>query len=232
MSAAAASSLCTVSQPPVNMTAVNRTGDSRSSSASLLPLSLSSACSLIGALPTLDSILSLKTPTLHHVPKGVRDTWAQIVGDALSAVVSSPSDVSVWCTLFMLARCILVSPPRRGPLTSACYPEAADRNFIQHQSHSRTKGTSPESLRRANASRARLALEDGQYRKQCSISSRRADVRIRRFIENRKSFHLVIKDFLSSGKIEGARSTQGATLCLRYTSDILVLCSYFAQVKF
>ena len=47
-----------------------------------------------------------------------------------------------------------------------------------------------------------------------------------------KTFHLVIKDFLSSGKIEGTRSTQGATLCLRYTSDILVLCFYFAQVKF
>ena len=52
--------------------------------------------------------------TPHHVPKGVRDGWAQIVGDALSAVVSSPSDVSVWCKLFMLARCILISPPRGG----------------------------------------------------------------------------------------------------------------------
>ena len=114
VSAAPASSLRTVSQPPVNTTAVNTTGDSRSSSASLLPVSSSSSCSLIGALPTLDSILSMKTPTLHHVPKGVRDSWAQIVGDALSAVVSSPSDVSVWCKLFMLARCILVSPPRGG----------------------------------------------------------------------------------------------------------------------
>ena len=32
-----------------------------------------------------------------------------------------------------------------------------------------------------------------------------------------KTFHLVIKDFLSSGKIVEARSVQGASLC---TSDI------------
>ena len=32
-----------------------------------------------------------------------------------------------------------------------------------------------------------------------------------------KTFHLVIKDFLSSGKIEKARSAQGAPLCPRFT---------------
>ena len=47
-----------------------------------------------------------------------------------------------------------------------------------------------------------------------------------------KTFHLVIKDFLSSGKIVEARSAQGASLCPRFTSDILVLCFYLAQVKF
>ena len=41
-----------------------------------------------------------------------------------------------------------------------------------------------------------------------------------------KTFHLVIKDFLSSGKIEKARSAQGAPLGPRFTSDILVLCFY------
>ena len=47
-----------------------------------------------------------------------------------------------------------------------------------------------------------------------------------------KTSHSVIKDFLSSGKIEEARSAQGVALCLRFTSDILVLCFYLAQVKF
>ena len=37
-----------------------------------------------------------------------------------------------------------------------------------------------------------------------------------------KTFYLVIKDFLSSGKIEETRSAKVATLCLRFTSDILV----------
>ena len=44
-----------------------------------------------------------------------------------------------------------------------------------------------------------------------------------------KTFHLVIKDFLSFGKIEEACSAQGATLCLGFTS---VLCFYLAQVNF
>ena len=46
------------------------------------------------------------------------------------------------------------------------------------------------------------------------------------------TFHLIIEDFLSSGEIEEARSAQGATLCQIFTSDILVLCFYFAQAKF
>ena len=40
------------------------------------------------------------------------------------------------------------------------------------------------------------------------------------------AFHLVIKDFQSSGKIEEARSAQGAALYPRFASDILVLCFY------
>ena len=43
------------------------------------------------------------------------------------------------------------------------------------------------------------------------------------------TFHLVIKDLLSSSKIEEARSAQGAALYPRFTSDVLVLCP---QVKF
>ena len=48
-------------------------------------------------------------------------------------------------------------------------------------------------------------------------------LRIRRFIENWKSFMRVINDFLSSDKIDEAHSAQGATLCPRFTNNILVL---------
>ena len=66
----------------------------------------------IDALPDLDSVLSLRVPTLQHVPKAVRDSWAHILSEVLSAIVSSPSEVGPWCKLFMLSKCLLANPPR------------------------------------------------------------------------------------------------------------------------
>ena len=112
----------------------------------------------------------------------MRDSWAQIVGDVLSSVVSSPSDVSVWCKFFMLARCILISPPRGGRshwrdtlnlvrsriqkwregkfLELWSDVVAADSRFKQRHSSHKAK-CSPESLHCVNLSRARRAVEDG-----------------------------------------------------------------------
>ena len=50
----------------------------------------------IGVLPPLNSILGVQSPTLHHVPKGVRDAWATLVGEVLASLVASPS-VSCLC---------------------------------------------------------------------------------------------------------------------------------------
>ena len=66
------------------------------------------------ALPPLDMIFSLRTPTLSHVPKAARALWATIVGAVLSSIVSNPSLERPWCCLFMLAKCILANPPRGG----------------------------------------------------------------------------------------------------------------------
>ena len=65
-------------------------------------------------LPSLHSILSVRVPTLHHVPKGARDVWARLVGGLLSSLASDPADVDSWSKFFMLAKCVLVNPPRVG----------------------------------------------------------------------------------------------------------------------
>ena len=186
-SASSATPPVTASLPPVNIF---------SQSIPILPPVSSSPDSLINALPSLDSILCI---TLHHVPKAARDGWAQIVGDVLSSIVSSPSDVGVWCKFFMLARCILISPPRGGrshwrdtlKLIRSRIQKWREGQFLElwsdvvaadsrlklrHSSH-KTK-CSPESLRRVNSSRARQAVKDGEYRKviQYLISSGLAQV--------------------------------------------------------
>ena len=65
-------------------------------------------------LPSLDSILRVRVPILRHVPKGTRDAWAGIVGEVLLTITSAPSNLTAWCKLFMLARCILANPVRGG----------------------------------------------------------------------------------------------------------------------
>ena len=176
---------------PVTSGSITSGGASQSSSASARPFpsneslpspAVSTGCSLIDALPSLDSILRLRTPTLHHVPKGARDLWASLLGEVLG---SSPSDVFSWCRLFMLAKCILANPPRGGHShwrdtlklvrsriqrwkegdIHELWSEVVSRNRSSARLQGKSKCVSSESLRRSNASRARRAVEDGQYRK-------------------------------------------------------------------
>ena len=62
-------------------------------------------------LPSLHSILSVRVPSLHHVPKAARDMWARLVGELLSSLASDPADADSWSKFFMLAKCVLISPP-------------------------------------------------------------------------------------------------------------------------
>ena len=61
-------------------------------------------------LPTLDLVLSTHIPTLHHVPKGARDSWAASLSTSLSSTVANPTDSTLWLKLLMLAKCVLASP--------------------------------------------------------------------------------------------------------------------------
>ena len=179
---------------PVTSGSITSGGASQSSSASARPFpsneslpspAVSTGCSLIDALPSLDSILRLRTPTLHHVPKGARDLWASLLGEVLGSIISSPSDVFSWCRLFMLAKCILANPPQGGRShwrdtlklvrsriqrwkegdIHELWSEVVSRNRSSARLQGKSKCVSSESMRRSNASRARRAVEDGQYRK-------------------------------------------------------------------
>ena len=62
-----------------------------------------------------NKILSMKTSTLQHVPKGARDIWAEVVGEpALRSITNNPSDLDPWRLFFMLPRCVLANPVRGG----------------------------------------------------------------------------------------------------------------------
>ena len=63
------------------------------------------------SLPSWASIFSLRSSTLRHVPKGVRNSWADLLFHVFSAIIHHPSDLDNWLKLFILPRCILANPP-------------------------------------------------------------------------------------------------------------------------
>ena len=110
-------SLPTIAAVPRPSQAIATSSDVRStalsSTAGVCSQSLASPPA-VNTLPSLRSILSVSVPSLHHVPKGARDMWARLVGELLSSLASDPADADSWSKFFMLAKCVLISPPRGG----------------------------------------------------------------------------------------------------------------------
>ena len=139
----------------------------------------------IDLLPFLASIFEQKTSTLQHVPKGTRDEWASIVRDVCSTIMVHPADMDGWVKLFMLPRCVLASPVRGGRTHwrntvklvrsrirrwragdyCALWADMMEDEDMQARSSKKSKAIPLEQFRRANARWARLAAENGQYRK-------------------------------------------------------------------
>ena len=109
-----------------------------------------------------------------------------IVGEVLLAISSAPSNLSAWCKLFMLARCVLANPVRggrshwRNTLNSIrcrirrwkagafndLWSEVLQEEKRLHNRRKRQNNdNSQRSQRAANARRARHAVGDDQYRK-------------------------------------------------------------------
>ena len=123
----------------------------------------------------------MNIPTLRHVPKGVRDSWAGLVRDVFLSIFSDPSDLDAWRKSLMLPRCILASPARGGR-THWCDTQNLVKSRIRRwrageiaelwadaltgESKSTRHGKKPKTtsqvtLLKANARRARRAVEDG-----------------------------------------------------------------------
>ena len=138
----------------------------------------------VNSLPSMDSIFAVRLSTLQHVPKGARDSWAALLAELCSSICQDPSNLCAWQKLFMLPRCILANPTRGGRTQwrvtqelvksrirrwlAGDFAQLWEDVLAEHEryAHKNLKKTiSPESLRKANAQRARRAVEDGQYRK-------------------------------------------------------------------
>ena len=138
-------------------------------------------------LPSIETVLRVRVPTLRHVPKASRDAWAGVVGDICQTIVSDPTDLGSWVKLFMLARCILANPSRggrshwrdtqkavrsriakwrAGQLSELWDDILTENNRLNNLSQKRNNSPVP-----ANIHRARRAVEDGQFRKAIQILS-------------------------------------------------------------
>ena len=60
--------------------------------------------------PSINTVLSTDIPTLHHVPKALRDRWARLLHSLLCEVCESPLADSGWVRLFMCCKCVMASP--------------------------------------------------------------------------------------------------------------------------
>ena len=149
----------------------------------LPPFSASPPC-VPPHLPPLNSIFEVKLPTLRHVPKGARNEWAHLLTGLCFNIAHYPSRLVNWQLFFMLPRCILATPVRGGrthwrevlklvqsrirrwkageigELWSAMLEEGS-----RWSRRRRPKSPTPESQRHSNVRRAKLATEEGQYRK-------------------------------------------------------------------
>jgi hypothetical protein len=136
-----------------------------------------STCSTV--LPDLDVIVKVNVPTLHHVPKGCRDAWAKALSRVVASISASPTDLNKWGLLFMLTKCVLVSPARSirqsWQATSKLVKERLKRwsnnDFLglwstvlsEAEKHKRSRRMSD--IHSNNIRRARLAAEQGQFHK-------------------------------------------------------------------
>ena len=142
-------------------------------------------------LPSWDSVFSLRSSTLQHVPKGVRNAWASLVSSVFSAINHNPLVLDNWRKLFLLPRCILANPLngdgdrlgwrklqgivnlrirkwQRGEILNLWEEFVSSTTSIRHRRGNGSKGvkgSSPESLRAINVRRSKLVSRAGQYRK-------------------------------------------------------------------
>ncbi len=135
-------------------------------------------------LPTLESVLGTHIFTLHHVPKGARDSWAASLGVSLSSIVANPLDSSLWLKLLMLAKCILANPAAGHrlrwreilKLVKSRIRRWNDGDYLGlwseavENSQAASRRKRPMNLLKQNAKRALHAAQNGQYSKAINLN--------------------------------------------------------------
>ena len=142
------------------------------------------------SLPPLASIFATRVFTLPHIPKGARDAWAGIFSQELKAACSSPLDAARWSRLFMLPKCILLSPTvsnrrdwritlqlvreRLRLWSQGSFDELWDA-VLEEADKIRgvNRSTASANISDVNVRRSKRALEDGQCRKAIQALSSR-----------------------------------------------------------
>ena len=64
-------------------------------------------------LPSLDEICKTRVRLLKYIPKKVRALWGEILAKAIAKAVHY-NTIQAWIELLMLAKCVLLTPPRQG----------------------------------------------------------------------------------------------------------------------
>ena len=65
-------------------------------------------------LPAIEEILETNIPTLHHVPYRARSAWSAALESAINYCDTKKDDLTGLQLLYMLPKCVLAVPPRRG----------------------------------------------------------------------------------------------------------------------
>ena len=139
-------------------------------------------------LPSLSLIATSRPFTLRHVPKGARNLWSAALSSVLDSIASNPSDTTGWVKLFMLPKCILLSPSEKarfsqfyrdlantvksrirrwneGDLIGLWSEVLSECSKIQPGKSSTPTSGDDARLRASNARRALQAAEYGEFRK-------------------------------------------------------------------
>ena len=133
--------------------------------------------------PSINTVLSTDIPTLHHVPKALRDRWARLLHSLFCEVCESPLAESGWVKLFMCCKCVMASPAvgyrlrwreilklirsrmarwEEGDGSKLWSEAVSEAGKLVKRRQAQTVGVSQKSH---NIRKAKSAVQEGRYRK-------------------------------------------------------------------
>ena len=106
-----------------------------SESPSSMPCNADSESSFpLESLPTFEDICKLPCPTIHHVPSKARPALARALSTCLRSILHENTEDS-WKKLFMLPKCLVSAPKRRGRHHKPCSIERLCDQWLKGEYH-------------------------------------------------------------------------------------------------